>query len=87
MTMLRDLLTPFQSDFSDTPLGRERSLLDVNYLGRRVASPGNITRGVGLILKIASGISPKIFLVDSAGFQPTTRQYALSQGHRRKLPC
>ena len=25
MTMLRDLLTPFQSDFSDTPLGRERS--------------------------------------------------------------
>ena len=25
MTMLRDLLTPFQSDFSDTQLGRERS--------------------------------------------------------------
>ncbi|MBU2754649.1 hypothetical protein HFU84_07865 [Acidithiobacillus sp. CV18-2] len=25
MTMLRDLLTPFQSDFSDTRMGRERS--------------------------------------------------------------
>ena len=25
MTMLRDLLIPFQSDFSDTRLGRERS--------------------------------------------------------------
>jgi hypothetical protein len=25
MTMLRDLLTPFQSDFSDARLGRERA--------------------------------------------------------------
>jgi hypothetical protein len=38
-------------------------------------------------LKIARGISSKRFLVESAGVHATARQYAHSQGHRRKLPC